>query len=269
MTESFRLRPVRRELDVQLVSRDPAGAAAFYRDVLGLALAADSEAVEPTVSIGGHRIEIVSAGADCSMTRGGTARAIGMRLLAFVLDDLASVTARLDAAGHRYQAPPVPRSAPYSVAFTADPDGNALELVGLAKPAGEALTARLQIGLTVRDAARSREFYGSALGLREEPPMKLPPTMGVAGDVRYGFLAGRTTIKFWSYDRELPVETGAPATRTGIRRLCARVDDVDTLHAVLCERGVSIEAPPHDGPNGRAMNILDPDGNLIELAQRG
>jgi hypothetical protein len=65
-----------------------------------------------------------------------------MRLLAFILDDLDAVLAKLDAAGRKHSSLPVPDSLPYRVSFSRDLEGNLLELVGLHKPAGDRSKAR-------------------------------------------------------------------------------------------------------------------------------
>lgn len=259
------------ELDVSIATPDAARAAAFYRGILGLQELATIEqgalGVRRRLAMGGHRIELLEFARAPEQTEGGTERANGIRLLAFILDDLDGVLARMDEAGHGYRRLPLPEGTPFQVAFSQDADGNALELVGLARPAGDRLTGRLQIGLTVGDIGRSRRFYGEQLGLREEPEMRLPRSMGVVGDTRYGFHAGRTTIKFWSRGPDLPTWSGAPPARTGIRLVTARVADVDAAHAELRARGVDIVQPPAQGDGGaRSMFITDPDGNWLEVA---
>jgi catechol 2,3-dioxygenase-like lactoylglutathione lyase family enzyme len=262
----------RRELDVGIATLDAAAAATFYRDLLGCAplprQALGALGSAERVRIGGHTLKLYAFTQPPTPYPGGTARANGMRLLAVILDDLPAVLARFDAVSHPYRRLPLPAGAPFEVAFSEDADGNALELVGLREPAGERLSVRLQIGLTVADIARSRDFYGRLLGFREEPEMKLPAAMGVVGDARYGFRAGATTIKLWSYGPDVPTATGAPARRTGIRLVTAFVDDVDAAHEALRARGVAIRVPPHDIEGlSRVMFLADPDGNWIELAQ--
>jgi catechol 2,3-dioxygenase-like lactoylglutathione lyase family enzyme len=259
------------ELDVGIATLAADQALAFYRDVLGLTelppLAMGELGTQHRLRVGGHVLKLYDFTQRPEASEGGTDKAIGMRLLAFVLDDLPAVLARFDAAGHAYRTLSVPEETPYRVAFANDADGNALELVGLRKPAGDKLTARLQVGLTVSDIARSRHFYGELMGFAEQPEMRLPSSMGVVGNVRYGFTAGASTIKFWSRG-ELPVRTGAPAKRTGIRLMTAWVDDVDAAHALLRSRGVTIKVAPNDlGGLARVMFLADPDGNWIELAR--
>ena len=268
------LRLRRAELHVGLATRDGAAATAFYRDLMGF------EELPPRslgplgdqrrVRIGGHEIRLYEFTEKPEVCPGGTERANGIRLLAFLLDDLDGLLARLDAAGHGYQRLRLPKGSPFQVAFSTDADGNALELVGLGRPAGDLLKTRMQIGLTVSDVARSRKFYGEALGLDEEPPMKLPEAMGVVGNERYGFRLGGTTVKFWSRrGGPLPTWTGKPSRRTGIRVIAGHVDDVDEAYANLVAREVPIKMPPHDFEGrARLMFFADPDGNWIELGTR-
>jgi glyoxylase I family protein len=260
----------KQELDVGVATRDVDAAVSFYRDVLGF------EAL-PRVSmgevgnmaplrVGNHVIKLYAFSRAPEQVEGGTDKANGIRLLAFILDDLDAVLARFDAAGLTFSKLELPDSSPLRVAFARDADGNALELVGLRTPAGDRLKTRMQVGLTVADVQRSRRFYGELLGLKEEPEMKLPASMGTVGNVRYGFLLGGTTIKFWSRG-ELPTKTGAPARYTGLRLITAHVDDADAVHAELAGRGVEIKVPPHDFQGlARVFFVADPDGNWIEFA---
>jgi catechol 2,3-dioxygenase-like lactoylglutathione lyase family enzyme len=261
----------RQTLDVGVATRDLPALRAFYTEVLGFADAGDQPLGElgrmARLRVGDHTLKLYDFAQPPERCEGGTEKANGMRLLAFLLDDLEGVLARFEAKGLPFRRLPVPPSTPYQVAFANDSDGNALELVGLGKPAGDRLKTRMQIGLTVADVARSRRFYGEQLGLREEPEMKLPRSMGVVGDVRYGFLAGGTTIKFWSRGPSLPTWSGAPGKRTGIRLMTAHVPNVDAAHEQLAARGVPIKVAPHDLQGlARVMFVADPDGNWIELA---
>jgi catechol 2,3-dioxygenase-like lactoylglutathione lyase family enzyme len=258
------------ELDVGIATRNSEAALAFYRDVIGFEplspLAMGETGTMNRVRFGGHVLKLYDFRAKPEACEGGTDKAIGMRLLAFLFDDLEPVLARLDERKLPYRRLELGEGSALKVAFASDADGNALELVGLAKPAGERFTARMQIGLTVADIERSRHFYGQLLGLREEPEMKLPKSMGVVGNTRYGFVCGATTIKFWSRGA-LPVKTGAPARQTGIRLMTAFVPNVDATWSELRARGVTVKGEPHDfGGIARVAFIADPDGNWIELA---
>jgi len=174
------------------------------------------------------------------------------------------VVKRIRDAGGRYDELRVGDSLPYRVGFTQDPEGNVLELVGLREPAGRALETRLQIGLTVSDIERSRDFYGRVLGLEEEPIMQ------VGGNVktRYGFVWGKTTVKFWGLPEAPPAQTGAPQRHAGIRLFTAMVEDLDAAHAELVAKGVPVRVAPLELSGvARILFFADPDDNWIELAQ--
>lgn len=260
------------ELDVGIMASDADATCAFYRDVMGLAeqpsLTVGKDLLQHRFAIGGHVLKVLRAGKPPEPEVAGIESAIGMRLLAFILDDLDSVLARLDAAGKRYSTLPVPEKLGYRVAFTKDPEGTTLELVGLTKPAGDELRARLQVGLTVRDVERSRHFYGQQLGLPEQPVMKLAGT-GTQVSERYGFTWGASTVKLWTLGSELPVHTGAPVSRAGVRYFTGMVEDLDAAYAELVAKDVPVRMPPRELPGlAKIMFIADPDDNWIELAQR-
>lgn len=256
------------ELDVALVSSDAVASCAFYREVLGFeqlpSVPLGKGTLQHRFGIGRHLVKINQLAQPPARQRGGVEHAIGMRLLAFILDDLPAVVLRLDQGGRRHTPLDPGPDSPYTVEFTKDPEGNVLELIGLRKPASAPLTSRLQVGLTVANVDRSRRFYGEQLGLPEEPIMKVGGAVGV----RYGFTWGSTTIKFWSLREPPPVQTGAPMLRSGIRTFTAMVEDVDEAHAELLAKDVPVAMAPVDLPGiARVMFISDPDGNWIELAQ--
>jgi catechol 2,3-dioxygenase-like lactoylglutathione lyase family enzyme len=260
----------RPELDVGVATPDLPGAKAFYRDLLGFEELPGASMGElgqmARLRAGNHGIKLYDFSRPPEKVEGGTDKANGMRLLAFIFADLESVLTRFDAKGHKYSRLALPEASPLSVAFANDADGNALELVGFKTAPSNSFKTRMQIGLTVAEVQRSRQFYGELLGLKEEPEMKLPASMGTTGNVRYGFVLGATTIKFWGKG-ELPTKTGAPPRYTGIRLITAHVKDVDALHEDLKSRGVEIKVPPHEFQGlARVMFIADPDGNFIEFA---
>ena len=262
------MRLAKQELDVGIVASDPKGTVEFYRDVMGLRQLPSAPLapglVQHRLHIGKHLVKINQHDELPPRQRGGIERAVGMRLLAFILDDLDAVVQRIADAGRRYDPLPVNEALPYRVGFTQDPEGNVLELVGLREPAGRALATRLQIGLTVADVERSRRFYGQVLGLEEEKPMRVGGNVGT----RYGFLWGRTTVKFWGLPQAPPPQTGAPQLHAGLRLFTSMVEDLDEAHAELVAKGVPIRmAPTALGNVARILFFADPDDNWIELAQ--
>jgi len=258
----------KQELDVGIVPSDPAATLAFYRDVMGFKALPSarlrSNLTQHRLRIGKHLIKLNELATPPEPERGGVERAVGMRLLAFILDDLEGCRERLIAHGAPFNELENTGRLPYRVGFTRDPEGNILELVGLRKPLGRDLSTRMQIGLTVADVERSRHFYGRVLGLEEEP------VMPVGGNVkkRYGFIWGSTTIKFWGLPEAPPAHTGPPEARAGIRLFTAMVDDLDAAHAELVAKQVPIRLEPTAlGDVARILFFADPDDNWIELAQ--
>lgn len=242
------------ELGVVLVTRDVDAARDFYRDVLDF-----TEAGAGALRVGGHRVELREV-PHAPRRAAGIYDAVGLRVLAVFVDDLDAVIARVRARGRRIaDASWLPGR--LRVTFAKDADGNLLELLGLPEPAGGGLVNRLQLGLTVRDIATSRRFYGEVLGLPEQPPIEIGD-----GHVRYTFHAGTTAIKFWSPGGALPVATGCPEDAVGIRELVFGVDDVDATCAELAARGVVLAvAPAATGGGGRTAVVTDPDGNWLRL----
>ena len=262
------MRLSKQELDVGIVPSDPKATIDFYRDVIGLQQLPSAQLgrdlLQHRFRNGKHLIKLNEQPDPPPRQRAGIERAVGMRLLAFILDDLDAVVERIRAAGGRYDALRVNDSLPYRVGFTQDPEGNVLELVGLREPAGRALSTRLQIGLTVADVERSRHFYGQVLGLEEEPIMKVGGNVGV----RYGFIWGKTTVKFWGLPQAPPAQTGAPQRHAGIRLFTVMVDDLDEAMAELTAKDVPVRVAPMDLAGvARIAFIADPDDNWIELAQ--
>jgi catechol 2,3-dioxygenase-like lactoylglutathione lyase family enzyme len=261
---------VKPELDVALVPADPEVSCSFYRDVIGLSpepsVTFASGVRQDRFSFGKHRVKINRPNPTPARESGGVEAAIGMRLLALILDEkrFDATVARLDAAGRKHSSLPV-GDAPYRVELTKDPDGTVLELVGLKGAADSPFANRLQVGLTVSDAARSRHFYGKVLGLTEQPPTQLGGDLGT----RYAYTFGNTTIKFWQLPRKVDIRTGPPNSRAGMRTFTAVVPDIEAAHAELVAKDVPIMLKPFELPGiARILFFADPDGNWIELSQR-
>lgn len=108
---------------IALSVTDPARAAAFYRDQLGLTHLFDAPGMS-FFDAGGVRLMLSAQGGE----PGGKSTLVYLRVA-----DLAAAYAELQARGVRFEQPPhvVGRSADreYSLAFVTDPDGNLLGLM--------------------------------------------------------------------------------------------------------------------------------------------
>jgi len=251
-------------LDVGLITGDAERARRFYADVMQL-----SEAESATCAGGGTRYRFRAGRQWLSLYRmaavpqrqpGGLYDGIGYRVLAFLVDDLDALCERIVAfGGHVAKGVDLPGR--LSVRFAKDTDGNMLELLGLAEPGGDATEDRIQAGLTVADAERSRDFYGRILGWPEHPRHPMPDEM-----TRYAFSAGTSTLKFWSRKEMLPNLAGRPELHIGIRFVTVTVPDVARVREEATARGAPA-CRDHAGLGGEhSAWISDPDGNWIELA---
>lgn len=190
---------------------------------------------------------------------GGVKGATGLRLLTFFFADEAALTAVFEQHGL-----PVPVFAQLPgesrrTALVADPDGQPVELVILPGAKAEELAA-IEIGLTVADLTRSREFYRAFVGLEELPPVR----DARFGTTKYSFRHGATTINLRSFGGELPADTGSG----GIQYV---VSDVEYVDALAKERHIAIDQPLQGlrGFDLRTIWLDDPDGVTNYFAETG
>jgi lactoylglutathione lyase len=112
--------------------------------------------------------------------------------------------------------------------------------------------------LYVRDLDRAVAFYADVVGL----PLRLR---------RSGYAEFATdNLKFALYQRDrLPGLLGAEAAGRGpAGETLFLVEDVDAEAERLRGAGLTILSGPSDRPWGhRTVHLLDPDGNVVELAQ--
>jgi catechol 2,3-dioxygenase-like lactoylglutathione lyase family enzyme len=181
---------------------------------------------------------------------GGVADATGLRLLTFVFADEAALTSRFVAAGYAAPAFAAERGSRRRSALVSDPDGQAVELV-VAPDATPEQLASIEVGLTVADLTRSREFYRSFVGLEELAPVDDPRFK----TKKYSFRHGATTISLRSFGRSLPADDGSG----GIQYV---VSDVDAVAELAAARHVTVEQPLSGLPSFalRTIWLADPDG---------
>jgi glyoxylase I family protein len=264
-------------LDVGVVVSDMAKSRRFYGEVLGL-----KPVNLPPVPLagGGELVRYASGSTDIKLRtfdstpekfETGTMEANGIRLMTMFVEDVDAMVKRIVDSGlpaPQFISPP---NAAYKYGFVSDPDGNQIELLSFGAQARPEAFARFQIGLTVSDAEKAREFYGKVLGLKEgtAQPLGTTPGAGSPGALEYFFGAGNTTIKFWAPKSDRPTRTGAIGDALGIRYFTFLVKDVDAAYDALQARGVKVTTPPRDlGAAARIMLVSDPDGNTIEFATR-
>lgn len=259
-------------LDVGVVVSDMARSKRFYGDALGL-----KPVAFPSIPLagGGEMVRYASGSTDIKLrtfdvtpkkVETGTMAANGIRLMTMFVQDPDALVKRIVNSGLPAPAFISPPNVAYKYGFVSDPDGNQIELLTFGAQARPETFTRFQIGLTVTDAEKAREFYGKVLGLKEG---KAQPLAGSPGALEYFFAAGDTTIKFWSPKSERPTRTGGIGDALGIRYFTFLVKDVDAAYEALKARGVKVTTPPRDlGTVARIMLVSDTDGNTIEFATR-
>jgi predicted enzyme related to lactoylglutathione lyase len=104
----------------------------------------------------------------------------------------------------------------------------------------------------VSDLARAAAFYRDVLGLPQEV---------YSEEWRWAeFNCGNTTLALKAGEKLPEVVSGG--------RIALAVDDIHAAHEELKKRGVRVVSEPHDYSVCWAMEILDPDGNVVILHKR-
>ena len=104
----------------------------------------------------------------------------------------------------------------------------------------------------VSDLARAASFYRDVLGL---------PQASYSEEWKWAeFDCGNITLALKAGEKLPEVITGG--------RIALAVDDIHAAHEEMKERGVRVVSEPHDYSVCWAMEILDPDGNLVILHKR-
>jgi len=247
-------------LDVGIVPHDIEAMRHFYSEVLGFPADAPRELSRATLishTVGTSLLKLLCVDEPPPGEEGGIDSAVGYRLLTLVVPDLDGLLARVEQAGVAVERDTFDAgSVQFPLAFFADPDGNALEVVGVA-----GAEPSLQVGMTVTDVERTLHFYRDLLGFEEEPPISWN------GIDRHSVRCGDTSLKFWHRGDDLPVRTGPSTERAGIRYVTAHVSSVADAAAALQDKGVSLPVPPMDVGTGWLCIYADPDGNWAEVLE--
>ncbi len=111
------------------------------------------------------------------------------------------------------------------------------------------------ISLQVRNFSASRAFYTETLGFTVDPRF----------DTSDFVLFDTNSIPFALNAAKVNLDD-APQPGWGMT-LWIDCDQVDELHTRLVAAGVTIVTPPFDGPFGRTLVFIDPDGYRITVNQ--
>lgn len=117
--------------------------------------------------------------------------------------------------------------------------------------------------LTVRSVKRSIDYYCKKLGFTLE--VNATPHFAL---IRVGGPRGGT-IGLLSLTKTKKGGVGKiTAKQKRTFHLEFSTENLDGLYNELLAKGVRIDIPPHDEPWERSMATLDPDGYILEFAQR-
>lgn len=253
-------------MNIVLSTSNVAEVKKFYGEVLGLKPMTPLHlpgGLEMTrFLVGTSEIKFLPPRGEVPRETGAIDAAIGIRMLGFYFSDVDKVTARFRE--HGYPIPSFQSQGPTGrkSAFVSDPDGNMIQLIVPPAGAEDETYDKLDIGLTVSDTEASRKFYGQFVALEELDPLEIP----AHGITRYSYRHGTTTIKLWTYGKDLPKQSGRWQDAYGIRYIQYIMSDLDAVEAHAKATGADIHTPIFDlGAMARIMFIADPDGIINEF----
>ncbi len=208
---------------------------------------------------GAQELKLTRRVGNRSYVGGGVRGATGLRLLTFFFSDEASLTASFVQRGLPEPVFDIVDGEGRRTALVLDPDGQPVELVIVPSATAEQL-ARIEVGLTVADLARSRAYYRTFVGLEELPPVEDRRF----ATRKYSYRHGATTISLRSFGPGLPADTGSG----GIQYV---VSDVEFVDALAKRRAVTIDQPLSGlrGFDLRTVWLDDPDGVTNYFAETG
>jgi len=123
------------------------------------------------------------------------------------------------------------------------------------------------LGIVVTDIERSLGFYRDFLGFPFENKMAFSKTTTL-----HFLKAGDANLKLWEVtDPPSPTQKGFPLEAAlGYRYITFNVSNLDEVAAAAEGAGVTTLVPPTEIMAGvKILMLADPDGNAVELVQRG
>ena len=118
------------------------------------------------------------------------------------------------------------------------------------------------VGFVVSDLERAMDFYQNKLGFQKVAEITRPERQIVFLEICKG-----QTIELFS-GGETKNETSSMTI--GYAHICLIIDDMASLMEDLKAKGVEMKGEPRYRENGGGtFRIVDPDGNELEMMQRG
>ena len=249
----------------ELMTTDPAGAKAFYDDVVGWNIDAESSGPGDTeyrmigIAGGGFAGGVLTLTTD--MTDSG-ARPVWLGYLG--VDDVDAAVEKAVADGAKLQMPAFDAPGVGRIAMIQDPQGVPIYLMRGASDQDGNAYQRHGMGhvawneLMTSDREAALDFYGSHFGYVKEGGMDMGPAMGEYSFISHG-------------DGEVigAVMNASPETPK-IWQFYVRVPDVDAAADKVKAGGGQVLFGPMDVPGGeRVLNGVDPQGASFGLVSGG
>jgi len=207
---------------------------------------------------------------------------LGMRHIAFRVNNVDAVAARLKQAGVKFTLDPLDAVGGVRIAFFKDPDGTLLEITQgsldyhtwgqppipvpapkSGAPAASEFTYE-HVAITVADMQKALDFYVGVLGFPLLGELDFQDERGF----RIAYLQfGNAFLELFAFDAPtIPYTWNPDETVLGLKHIGLLVDDVDAVLAQLNAHNVRVIYPPNDAHGGvRTCFFADPDGNALEL----
>ena len=122
----------------------------------------------------------------------------------------------------------------------------------------------VDLGIVVGDITKSLDFYQGVLGLNKSE--ELPTQFGTLHRLHFG----TSYIKLIDPKQVPAAGTVGLEKQVGLRYISFRVHDISALCVELQAKGVEFSmAETEVRPGVRMAMVNDPDGNTVEIIQRG
>ncbi len=137
-------------------------------------------------------------------------------------------------------------------------DSAAATLQQVGSPARDLIRGFHGVRYQVQDVSRSIDFYTTHLGFKLEHK-QLPAFAALSLEALPLLLSGPGA------SGSRPLSSGERQEPGGWNRIVIRVDDLPRVIEALSEAGLRFRNEMESGPGGKQIQLLDPDGNPIEL----
>jgi catechol 2,3-dioxygenase-like lactoylglutathione lyase family enzyme len=135
-----------------------------------------------------------------------------------------------------------------------------MEDIAMLKPAKDSV----DVLIFVSDIGRSLAFYAGILGLEKTQELQTP--FGAVHRLRYG----TSLVKLLDPKQAPPAGPVGLDKQLGMRCLSFVIRDLTDACAALKKHGVEFTVPETQVlPDMRIAMVKDPDGNIVELVERG